>query len=198
MSFTAPWHNGNSNGPSNGMPMQNMSNVQNMQNIQNMGNMPNMPSMQNIMQNMTLPGMPLQPPMNFMKMNQFNQGIFMPPSNSNNFTSSNQPIPSMNPSQNSIGMAIEQFNNFTNTNGNEFMDILEAITKDCSQSNIKKGTRWFFDHCNSPIFVEQLGPLLITYTQSKMIFKEKLHITYLINDVLFHRYINFNLKFIKY
>jgi len=61
----------------------------------------------------------------------------MPPSNSNNFTSSNQPIPSMNPSQNSIGMAIEQFNNFTNTNGNEFMDILEAITKDCSQSNIK-------------------------------------------------------------
>jgi len=61
----------------------------------------------------------------------------MPPSNSNNFMPPNQSMPSMNPSQNSVHMAIEQFNNFTNINGNEFIDDLESITKDCSQANIE-------------------------------------------------------------
>jgi len=108
--------------------------------------------------------------------------VYIPPPNSNNFMPANQTIPQ----QNSVAMALEHFNNFTNINGNEFIDLLEKITKDCSQSNIQRGTRWVFDHCISSVFIDQLGPLLITYTQSKMTFKEKLHITYLINDVLFH------------
>lgn len=76
-------------------------------------------------------------------MNQFNQNpnmVYMSPPNSNNFIPpiANQSMPQMNNPQNSIGMAIEHFNNFTNINCNEFVEyILESITKDCTQANIQ-------------------------------------------------------------
>jgi len=64
--------------------------------------------------------------------------VYMPPPNSNNFIPpSNQQISQMNSQQNSLGIILERFNNFTNINGNEFIEILELITKDCSQANIQ-------------------------------------------------------------
>jgi len=75
--------------------------------------------------------------------NQFNQAqnmVYMPPPNSNNFIPppTNQSIPQMNNPQNSMRLAIDRFNNFTNINCNEFIEyVLEPITKECTQPNIQ-------------------------------------------------------------
>ncbi|KAK9766960.1 hypothetical protein K7432_003554 [Basidiobolus ranarum] len=64
--------------------------------------------------------------------------------------------------------------------------LLEAIIKDCSQINIQHGRAWIFDNCSSPSHIYCLAQCLLRMSLSHDSFESRLHILYLVNDMLFH------------
>ncbi|CAG8543374.1 10961_t:CDS:10 [Ambispora gerdemannii] len=67
-----------------------------------------------------------------------------------------------------------------------FQRSLSLLMHDCSQSNIQRGKTWIFDHCTNPSQFEVLARFIISLSKSRPLFEDKLHLIYLINDVLFH------------
>ncbi|KAJ3088059.1 hypothetical protein HK102_009654, partial [Quaeritorhiza haematococci] len=69
---------------------------------------------------------------------------------------------------------------------NQFLGIIEALMADCSQANIQNGKTWIFDRCTSNSHFDALARFLILVTESRSSFSDKLHLMYLVNDVLYH------------
>ncbi|CAG8551793.1 735_t:CDS:10 [Funneliformis caledonium] len=67
-----------------------------------------------------------------------------------------------------------------------FQISLGMLMHDCSQSNIQRGKTWIFDHCTTPAHFDTLICFIIALSKSRPIFEDRLHLIYLINDVLFH------------
>ncbi|PKC08210.1 hypothetical protein RhiirA5_477846 [Rhizophagus irregularis] len=67
-----------------------------------------------------------------------------------------------------------------------FQMSLGMLMHDCSQSNIQRGKTWIFDHCTTPAHYDTLISFIIALSKSRPIFEDRLHLIYLINDVLFH------------
>ncbi|OAD68633.1 hypothetical protein PHYBLDRAFT_188619, partial [Phycomyces blakesleeanus NRRL 1555(-)] len=64
--------------------------------------------------------------------------------------------------------------------------ILQMIMQDCSRANIEAGKTWSFEYCCHPARAEALIDFILALSLSKPTFEERLHLLYLINDVLFH------------
>ncbi|KAI9029891.1 hypothetical protein CLU79DRAFT_412160 [Phycomyces nitens] len=60
--------------------------------------------------------------------------------------------------------------------------ILQMIMQDCSRA----GKTWSFEYCCHPARAEALIDFILALSLSKPTFEERLHLLYLINDVLFH------------
>ncbi|KAF9942198.1 hypothetical protein BGZ65_007730 [Modicella reniformis] len=66
------------------------------------------------------------------------------------------------------------------------MDHLELLMKDCSQANIQAGKNWVVHHCQTPQLYDLLSRAMVAIAISRTTFHDKLHIIYLINDILSH------------
>ncbi|KAG0164434.1 hypothetical protein DFQ30_009954 [Apophysomyces sp. BC1015] len=69
----------------------------------------------------------------------------------------------------------------------DFRLLLQHIMRECSRANIESGKTWIFEHCRQPLHIEVLTDFLLALSNSKSMFEERLHLIYLINDILFHR-----------
>ncbi|KAI9001709.1 hypothetical protein BC832DRAFT_139025 [Gaertneriomyces semiglobifer] len=67
----------------------------------------------------------------------------------------------------------------------QFLGLLEALMKECSQSNIRAGRMWIFDHCKEHPQFACLLRLLSAVAHSYTDFASRLHIVYLLNDILY-------------
>ncbi|KAI7881533.1 hypothetical protein K492DRAFT_176992 [Lichtheimia hyalospora FSU 10163] len=70
--------------------------------------------------------------------------------------------------------------------GEQFQSILNSLMAECSRANIEAGKSWIFDHCRQPMHMEAIADYCVTLSYSKDSFFERLHLVYLINDVLYH------------
>ncbi|ORX93249.1 hypothetical protein K493DRAFT_302795 [Basidiobolus meristosporus CBS 931.73] len=65
-------------------------------------------------------------------------------------------------------------------------ELLGAIIKDCSQIHIQHGRSWIFDNCVSAPHIDCLAQYLLHSSLTRDNFEPRLHILYLVNDMLFH------------
>ncbi|KAI9491414.1 hypothetical protein BDB00DRAFT_789550 [Zychaea mexicana] len=68
----------------------------------------------------------------------------------------------------------------------DFKIILQMIMQDCSRTNIESGKTWVFKYCYEPQQIEVIADLWLALSQSRNSFLERLHLIYLVNDILFH------------
>ncbi|KAI7864061.1 hypothetical protein BDF14DRAFT_1838473 [Spinellus fusiger] len=64
--------------------------------------------------------------------------------------------------------------------------VLQMIMQDCSRANIEAGKTWVFEYCTHPSRADSWVDFILALSLSKATFNERLHLLYLINDVLFH------------
>ncbi|CAO3610252.1 unnamed protein product [Cunninghamella blakesleeana] len=57
---------------------------------------------------------------------------------------------------------------------------------DCVINNIENGKNWFFQNCQTQIQAQSIMNYVIELAKSTMIYKQRLHLLYLINDILHH------------
>ncbi|CAG8751155.1 4381_t:CDS:2, partial [Cetraspora pellucida] len=118
-----------------------------------------------------------------------------PPVPSNQYLPSYQrpslPPPSQAPSLDDLSLAFDNLAMALRLTAgpqeiDDFQVTLGMLMHDCSQSNIQRGKTWIFNHCSSPTHYEVLLRFIIALSRSRTMFEDKLHLIYLINDVLFH------------
>ncbi|CAG8462692.1 14121_t:CDS:2, partial [Racocetra persica] len=118
-----------------------------------------------------------------------------PPVPSNQYLPSYQrpslPPPSQAPSLDDLSLAFDNLAMALRLTAgpqeiDDFQVTLGMLMHDCSQSNIQRGKTWIFNHCSSPSHYEVLLRFLIALSRSRTMFEDKLHLIYLVNDVLFH------------
>jgi len=68
----------------------------------------------------------------------------------------------------------------------DFQLSLGMLMHDCSQSNIQRGKTWIFEHCKTSNHYDVLMRFIIALSRSRPIFQDKLHLIYLVNDVIYH------------
>ncbi|KAF9945599.1 hypothetical protein BGZ70_003722 [Mortierella alpina] len=68
-----------------------------------------------------------------------------------------------------------------------FMAHLEQLMRDCSEANIQAGKNWVVHHCQNPQQFDLMSRALVAISISRATFNDKLHIVYLVNDILSHR-----------
>ncbi|KAL9537423.1 hypothetical protein MBANPS3_011789 [Mucor bainieri] len=76
--------------------------------------------------------------------------------------------------------------NLTKKNVEDFRVILHMIMHECSKANIETGKHWVFEHCHSPAHVVALMDYIYSLTKSRSGQDERIHMLYLINDVVYH------------
>ncbi|KAI9480781.1 MAG: hypothetical protein EXX96DRAFT_192947 [Benjaminiella poitrasii] len=76
--------------------------------------------------------------------------------------------------------------NLTKKNVEDFRVILHMIMLECSKANIETGKTWFFEHCQSIAHVNALMEYILSLSKSRSGQEDRIHVIYLINDVLFH------------
>ncbi|CAG8603033.1 22134_t:CDS:10 [Dentiscutata erythropus] len=118
-----------------------------------------------------------------------------PPVPSNQYLPSYQrpslPPPSQAPSLDDLSLAFDNLAMALRLTAgpqeiDDFQVTLGMLMHDCSQSNIQRGKTWIFNHCSSPSHYEVLLRFIIALSRSRTVFEDKLHLIYLVNDVLFH------------
>ncbi|KAI8801316.1 hypothetical protein BJ742DRAFT_33045 [Cladochytrium replicatum] len=67
-----------------------------------------------------------------------------------------------------------------------FITLVSNAMKDCSQSNIQAGKLWLLDNCKTPAQVDAATHFLVRVCESRDTFEERLHVLYLLNDVIYH------------
>ncbi|KAI8619154.1 hypothetical protein BC830DRAFT_1226323 [Chytriomyces sp. MP71] len=67
-----------------------------------------------------------------------------------------------------------------------FHSLLVAVTRDCTKTNIQNAKTWVFRTCDTQELVNTLATLLATTLSNSQGFQERLHILYLINELLFN------------
>ncbi|KAI8150094.1 hypothetical protein BJV82DRAFT_9505 [Fennellomyces sp. T-0311] len=68
----------------------------------------------------------------------------------------------------------------------DFRFILQMIMQECSRTNIESGKTWIFKNCHDVQEMEAIADFWLALSQSRTSFSERLHLIYLVNDVLFH------------
>ncbi|TPX72677.1 hypothetical protein SpCBS45565_g00200 [Spizellomyces sp. 'palustris'] len=68
----------------------------------------------------------------------------------------------------------------------KYCGLLDALMKDCSQTNIHAGKSWIFENCTTASHVSLLAQLLEAISEVNTTFESRLHLIYLVNDVLYH------------
>ncbi|KAF9571022.1 hypothetical protein EC968_001109 [Mortierella alpina] len=63
---------------------------------------------------------------------------------------------------------------------------LELLMRDCSEANIQAGKNWVVNHCQNPQQLDLMSRALVAISISRVTFNDKLHIVYLVNDILSH------------
>lgn len=51
----------------------------------------------------------------------------------------------------------------------------------------QKGQTWIFEYCHKNYHYDALMDFLVALSFSRPVFEDRLHLVYLVNDVLFHR-----------
>ncbi|KAJ3231765.1 hypothetical protein HDU81_003542 [Chytriomyces hyalinus] len=64
--------------------------------------------------------------------------------------------------------------------------LLQKLVTECSKTNIQNARSWIFKSCVSLESVDSLMPILATTMEASVKFQERLHVLYLINDLLFN------------
>ncbi|KAI7855130.1 hypothetical protein BDC45DRAFT_568475 [Circinella umbellata] len=64
--------------------------------------------------------------------------------------------------------------------------ILQMIMQECSRTNIESGKSWVFKYCHESKHLEVIVDLWLALSESRNSFLERLHLIYLVNDILFH------------
>ncbi|KAI8977484.1 hypothetical protein BDF20DRAFT_875129 [Mycotypha africana] len=82
----------------------------------------------------------------------------------------------------------------TKQNIEDFRVILHMIMHDCSKANIEAGKIWIFDHCQTPQHMSAMLEYIQTLALSRSGQKDRIHMVYLVNDVLYHSYSDFVLQ----
>ncbi|KAG0042782.1 hypothetical protein BGZ83_012195 [Gryganskiella cystojenkinii] len=67
-----------------------------------------------------------------------------------------------------------------------FMADVELLMRDCSQANIQAGKNWIATNCHNPQQIDILARAIVAIAISRRTFDEKLHLVYLVNDILSH------------
>ncbi|KFH64837.1 hypothetical protein MVEG_09567 [Podila verticillata NRRL 6337] len=68
----------------------------------------------------------------------------------------------------------------------ELEDILVQLMRDCSQANIQAGKSWIVQNCQNPPQYDNLARALVAVAITRTTFSDKLHIVYLVNDIISH------------
>ncbi|KAI9259890.1 hypothetical protein BY458DRAFT_516958 [Sporodiniella umbellata] len=68
----------------------------------------------------------------------------------------------------------------------DFRVILHMIMLECSRANIETGKTWVFEHCHSATQTFALMEYLLSLSNSRSGKEERLHLIYLVNDLLYH------------
>ncbi|KAH8556063.1 hypothetical protein BGW37DRAFT_157559 [Umbelopsis sp. PMI_123] len=66
----------------------------------------------------------------------------------------------------------------------EIWTILHKTILECSRAHVEAGKSWIAKHCKQPKQLESLVDLMIALVRSTPTFNDRLHIIYLLNDVL--------------
>ncbi|XP_054161602.1 calcium homeostasis endoplasmic reticulum protein-like [Oppia nitens] len=74
-----------------------------------------------------------------------------------------------------------------NVNLNEFENVLLPIADNCTKEAITKGKAWIFNNCSAPVHYDVIARHLLHRVMTiGSTFESRLHILYLINDLLSH------------
>ncbi|KAG2213378.1 hypothetical protein INT47_009051 [Mucor saturninus] len=68
----------------------------------------------------------------------------------------------------------------------DFRVILHMIMHECSKANIEAGKIWMFEHCHTAMHAHALFNYILSLTSSRQGQEERIHMIYLVNDILFH------------
>ncbi|KAI9282139.1 hypothetical protein BC943DRAFT_118019 [Umbelopsis sp. AD052] len=66
----------------------------------------------------------------------------------------------------------------------EIWTLLHKTILECSRAHVEAGKSWIAKHCKQPTQLESLFDLMIALARSKSAFKDRLHLIYLVNDLL--------------
>ncbi|GJJ72825.1 hypothetical protein EMPS_05183 [Entomortierella parvispora] len=67
-----------------------------------------------------------------------------------------------------------------------FWSDVELLMSDCSQANIQAGKSWVAQNCHNPQQIDLVARAIVAIAISRKTFEEKLHLLYLVNDILSH------------